>query len=100
MRNDATAQKDLASGGANRLPGFVATLARFSDSENQASRFTPRLPGKPICLYQIDSIWSDSALTKSYFFCSARFIRGATTPMVVFKRSARDGTLEAKELRA
>ncbi len=35
-------------GGANRLPGFVATLARFSDSENQASRFTPRLPGKPL----------------------------------------------------
>ncbi len=49
-------------GGASRLPGFVATLARFSDSENQASRFTPRLPGKPICRHQIDSIWSDSAL--------------------------------------
>ncbi len=66
MRNDATAQKHPAFGGANRLPGFVATLARFSDSENQASRFTPRLPGKPICLHQIDSIWSDSALALTF----------------------------------
>ncbi|MEE9250544.1 MAG: hypothetical protein V3U93_05395, partial [Alphaproteobacteria bacterium] len=66
MRSDATAQKDPACGGANRFPGLVATLARFSDSENQASRFTPRLPGKPICRHQIDSIWSNSALGVGY----------------------------------
>jgi hypothetical protein len=29
MRNDATAQNDPAIGGANRHPGFVATLARW-----------------------------------------------------------------------
>ncbi len=55
--NDATAQKNPAFGRAHRLPGFVATLARC-----RASRFAPRLPGKPICRHQIDSIWPDSAL--------------------------------------
>ena len=29
MRNDATAQKNPAFGGANRLAGFVAALARW-----------------------------------------------------------------------
>jgi hypothetical protein len=57
VRNDATGKKHPACGGANRLPGFVAALARY-----RASRGTPRLPGKPICRHQIDSIWSDSAL--------------------------------------
>jgi hypothetical protein len=57
-RNDATVKKHPACGGANRLPGFVAALARY-----RASRGTPRLPGKPICRHQIDSIWSDSALS-------------------------------------
>jgi hypothetical protein len=71
-RNDATVKKHPACGGANlparsrggfasakagRLPGFVTALARY-----RASRCTPRLPGKPICRHQIDSIWSDSAL--------------------------------------
>ncbi|MEE8279251.1 MAG: hypothetical protein V3R55_00935, partial [Alphaproteobacteria bacterium] len=36
------------------------SLRRSPDA--RASRFTPRLPGKPICRHQIDSIWSDSAL--------------------------------------
>ncbi|MCH2498602.1 MAG: hypothetical protein MK104_16525, partial [Erythrobacter sp.] len=58
-RNDATVKKHPACGGANRLPGFVAALARY-----RASRCTPRLPGKPICRHQIDSIWSDSALVQ------------------------------------
>ncbi len=40
--------------------GSPGSLRRSPDA--QASRFTPRLPGKPICLHQIDSIWSDSAL--------------------------------------
>ncbi len=57
IRNDATVQKNPAFGGANRLPGCVATLARCP-----ASRCAPRLPGKPICRHQIDSIWPDSAL--------------------------------------
>ena len=55
--NDATAKKHPACGGANRFPGFVAALARY-----RASRCTPRLPGKPICRHQIDSIWLDHAL--------------------------------------
>ncbi len=57
IRNDATAQKNPAFGGANRFPGFVATLARCP-----ASRCAPRLPGKPICRHQIDTIWPHSAL--------------------------------------
>ena len=52
-----TVKNHPACGGANRLPGFVAALARY-----RASRCTPRLPGKPICRHQIDPIWSDSAL--------------------------------------
>ena len=60
-RNDATVKKHPACGGANRLPGFVAALARY-----RASRCTPRLPGKPICRHQIDPIWSDSALTRRW----------------------------------
>ncbi|MEE9250831.1 MAG: hypothetical protein V3U93_06860, partial [Alphaproteobacteria bacterium] len=41
--------------------GSPGSLRRSPDA--QASRFTPRLPGKPICRHQIDSIWSDSALS-------------------------------------
>ena len=35
-------------------------LCRSPDA--RASRFTSRLPEKPICRHQIDSIWSESAL--------------------------------------
>jgi len=54
--------------------GSPGSLRRSPDA--QASRFTPRLPGKPIRLHQIDSIWSDSAL-------------GQQGPMIAGRRSRR-----------
>jgi len=58
MRNDATAQKHPACGGAHGLPGCVAALARCA-----ASRFGPRLPWKtmsPIKLIQFgpEVLWA------------------------------------------
>lgn len=40
--------------------GPPGSLRRSPDA--QASRFAPRLPGKPIRSHQIESIWSESAL--------------------------------------
>ncbi len=56
-RNDATAQKNPAEGGAKRFLGCVAPLARCPNS-----RCAALLPEKPFCRHQIASIWPDSAL--------------------------------------
>lgn len=71
MRNDALVQKHPACGGAIRLPVCVAALARCT-----ASRFTPRLPGKPNCTHQIDSILSDSALVRISVIAVGRARKG------------------------
>ncbi len=60
MGNDALGLKHPAYGGAHRLPGCVAALARYT-----ASRFGPRLPWKPMSTHQIDSIWLGSALVSA-----------------------------------
>jgi hypothetical protein len=65
MRNDVTAQKHPAFGGANRLPGCVAAVVRMHalhDARCAASRFKPRLPWEPISTHQIDPIWPECAL--------------------------------------
>ncbi len=84
MRNDATVKKHPACGGANRLPGFVAALARY-----RASRGTPRLPGKPICHHQIDPIWPDSALDPRTR--SSRRVAGFIAPLPVPVKPAFSG---------
>ena len=48
FRAQGTGRNNPAFGGANRLLGCVATLARCT-----ASRYAPRLPEKPICRHQM-----------------------------------------------
>ena len=57
-RNDATGYKNPAFGGAYRLPGCVAMLARC---DSIALRTAPNWEADTP--HQIVSVWSDSALT-------------------------------------
>ncbi len=54
-------KKHPAFGGADRSSGCPVESGRRSP-DAQASRFAPRLPGKPIRSHQIESIWSERTL--------------------------------------